>query len=127
MEIALGRLFEARGSLAKLLDAELPIKEAYNISKILKSAQVELDFFENERKKLIKKHGDKPDENGDIKVKEENISKFTEEFQKVLDMNVNISGDKVDLNLVNEKIKLTPKDIILLEPILENMVEQKDE
>ena len=69
MKITLGRLFDSKDALTKLAEAELPVNEAYNVSRILKSAQQELTFLDQERQKLVKKYSDEPDKDGNIKVK----------------------------------------------------------
>lgn len=120
MKITLGRLFDSKDALTKLAEAELPVNEAYNVSRILKSAQQELTFLDQERQKLVKKYSDEPDKDGNIKVKDENFQQFMEEFVKVLELQVEIAGDPIDISKVGDEVKLTAKDMIVLEPLLKN-------
>lgn len=89
----------AQRPLEKLSKINLPIKVAYQISKVLKKAGEEVKFYEIERFNLIKKHGRLTDKATDsYQVRPEKNKAFQEELKKLEEIEVN--------TLVEKKIKL---------------------
>lgn len=68
-------------------------KLGYGISKTRKNILQELEPFEEQRKILIKKYGEKNEETGEIKIdtSSENFQKFLEELKPLLEIELEIS------------------------------------
>lgn len=68
-------------------------KLGYGISKTRKNILQELEPFEEQRKILIKKYGEKNEETGEIKIdtNSENFQKFLEELKPLLEIELEIS------------------------------------
>ena len=110
----------SQSALKNLLEAKLPVKTAYWISKMVNSLQPELKAYETARLKLIKELGepvkDTPIVNGepqDWQVKQENLPKFIEEITKLGDEEIPDQKTYILEDLVD--ITLTPQDLIQLE------------
>ena len=67
-------------------------KLGYGISKTKKSIIQEIEPFEEQRKMLIEKYGEKNEEIGNIQIKQdsENFQKFIEELKPLLDIELEI-------------------------------------
>lgn len=107
-------LLRAKPSLDKILNKEFPLKVSYKLSKLVHRINEELKFFEESRSKLLKKYadGEKPDENGNIKIPVENSEKFAEKFNELLSINIQINEDViVDINQLPDNIELSPIDM----------------
>lgn len=111
-------IINSQESLKKLLEIKLPIKISYKISKIVNLCQPELAIFEEQRNSLIKKLGvstNNPDNPNEIQVKNENLPEFQEDYNKLVDIDVDLGfGKGNDL----EKIKIDDLGDIVVEPNL---------
>jgi hypothetical protein len=120
VSIRMSELREITGSLSKVLSQDLPIKQAYRMSKMAKAINSELKEFNEMREKLIRKYGER-DEQGNISVKEK-ANEFNEEFQPLLEEEIELSLIPIDLNEI-QNVKLSPIDIANLEPFLDEKSE----
>ncbi len=96
MIVKLSQIINSQEELKKLLDFKLPVKTAYNIGKMINKIQPELKAFEEVRVKLIKELGEQKGEDGNWEIKKENLQKFTEEIEKVLNSEISLDFNEVD-------------------------------
>ena len=68
-------------------EKNIPFKLKYRLLRNRDILEKDVVFFENERNNLIKQLGE-ADENGNIKVKEENTEEFTKEVSDILKIEV---------------------------------------
>lgn len=114
MEITLKAIIQAVPALNKLADGDLPLPLAYKLSKTLKSLQEEIDFFNDERAKVIAKHG------GELR-RDRIVFRDAEgagELEKILDLTVNPDVEKI-VAPIFENIRLSAHDVTALEPFVE--------
>lgn len=119
MKIKLGDLVKSKEVLLKLTEKDLPIETSFKLSLIAEKVTPELNAFEQQRIKLVKKHGVK-DDKGNYTVLDENIDSFGKdiillyeqdvEFEKVTGINIEDLGNE---------IKMSAKDLILLNWLFE--------
>lgn len=110
--IKLSSIINSQASLAKLMETpKLPTQISYKLSRLVINFQPELKAYEEARMKLVKDLGepakDSPEVNGEAQnwqVKPENITKFTEEMTKLLEVDINL---KFSADKEFEKIKLS--------------------
>jgi len=107
----------AEEALRKLVMAELPIKTAFEVSSTIDSIEPHLKKFEEFRVNLVQKYGSKTDKG--FEVLGDNIEKFNEEIQLLLNAEVNIDIHPIHVNdiLGNDSIKMSVRDIKALESI----------
>jgi len=109
-------IVNSQESLKKLLEIKLPIKVSYKISKIINLCQPELAIFEEKRNELIRKLGvstDNPENPDEIRVKPENMPEFQKDYNKLGDIDIDLSfGAGKDL----EKIKVEDLGDTEIEP-----------
>jgi len=108
MKIKLLKLKNAEDVLNKLINIDLPIKTSYKLMKILEFVSNELKQTEALRIKLIKKYGE--EEGHNFVVKNENMTKFTEEYAPLMDQEVDFNFDPIDISEFGD-IKLNALDI----------------
>ena len=106
----------AESALRKLVNAELPIKIAFQISSVVDEIDVHLQKFEEFRINLVQKFGVKTD-NG-IEVKE-NIEEFNNEITNLLnaEVTVNIQSIDIDIFLNIDSVNLSVAEIKSLQQI----------
>lgn len=116
MKLKLGELVQAKDGLVQLSQKELPIKSAYKISRILKAASSELENYEEQRTKLIKKLG--KEEGGNISVPPEKKEEFIKELEGLLEVEVDINAEKIDVKEFGN-ISISPGVLVKLDPFFE--------
>lgn len=127
VSIKLSELRDISASLSKILSQDMPVKQAYRMSKLAKSANVEMKEMEEQRLILVRKYGEK-DEKGNLNVREK-MEEFVGEFNELLNEEIEISFIPIDLNDIKD-IKLSPMDIANLEIFLDeksvNLIEDEN-
>lgn len=118
MEIKLKELKQIEPSLGKLLNAELPIKASYRLSKIGKVVKRELEDLEEARLALFKKYGE-VQEDQSLMVPQAKMQEFIAEMDALLDDVVNLDTYPVKISLLGNSIQLTAMDLVNLDPFLE--------
>lgn len=131
MKFKVLQIFSAKDALIKLSQESLPIKASFRIAKFIDAIKPTLTVVDKQRNDLILKYGQEiEDENGQkiFSIRdEESIQKFSEEFNEVLEEEVEISDFKpVTLNDI-ENVKMTPLEVSVLEPFIEFDIEEDDE
>ena len=123
MIITLEKLFTMQQSLSRIMNIPLEAKLSYRLSKILKKIIAELNDLESERQKLVSKFGEK-DEKGNVKVKGENLTKFSDVWKSLLSEEVELDIPKVPFEMI-EKIQISSKELLDLEDLIESPKEEK--
>ncbi len=114
--------------LRKLSQADFKAKTAWQIARLLKSTEAEIQGFQEAREALVNKYGEK-NENGELVVDEkknykfmpENLEAFVAEFNDLVESEVEINANKLKIEqiLEAEKADFSPSDMVALEPFIE--------
>ena len=107
VEFELNELVIGKDSLVKLLQADLPVKKAYKLGKIVKKVEEELKHFEEQRQSLLKKYGE-PIENNQVKIND--VERWNEDFKELISEKVELEIVKFTLDEL-EKAKLSAVDL----------------
>ena len=120
----LKEIVSAVPALSKLASANLRLKTAYTLKQTADILQKEVDFFEQERKKILEKYG-KVQEDGSVLIPVEQRTKAEEEYSRLLSMEVQPEFSRLRISL-SEDAKLSVNDLSLLAPFAD-FVEDKEE
>lgn len=117
MKLKNSEIFVAREPLQKLLGEKFPVKTSYGIAKIANKLNDQFKVIEDVRQGLIKKYGE-TDEQGNIRVKPEdkNWNEFVEEFNELMNQEVEIVFEKVKLP---ETTEIDSQTVMVLMPFIE--------
>lgn len=110
MNVTLKEIVDAREALMNLSQQKLNIKTGYNLSKVIRFANKELECLTKVRQEVI----DRLAPQGTEVTPEVNQSIMTE-LTEVLDETVEIPVNKIDLSSI-PNLEMTARDIILLDP-----------
>lgn len=131
--VKISELLNSTESLQKLAETKLKAKLAWQVSKLLKSADKEIQEFNETRMNLVKKYGEKDeqgelitDEKGNCKILEGGINDFTSELNELVGSEVEISANKISINDL-ENIDFTPAEMANLEPFVDFKEEEEKE
>ena len=116
MNIQLKQVIGAISALGKLSATELPLKTAYNVKKSVDLLQKEVDFFNQERKKLMEKYGAE-NEDGSFTLREDTLADAQQSMDELLAMEV--APDIQVLSIpMDDGIRLSANDIEALTPFV---------
>ena len=110
-------------ALRKLAAEELPLRTAFSLRGIIKQAGEELAKYDEVRAEALKRLGDKNedgglavDENGSVKLSEENMKAFVEQLNGLLATDVPLAN--VKLADLGTKLNLSTNDLITLDSLI---------
>ncbi len=123
--VTIAQLLNSIDVLQKLAKMQLKAKLAWSVARLLKAADAEIQDFNNTRLDLIRKYGEKDeneqlitDENGNCKIKPDEISNFTNELTEVTASEIEINANKIHINDI-ENLDFTPADMAALETFID--------
>ena len=119
MELTNKQIVAAQEALGKMLNTNLPAKQAYHINKTLASIKDQIRFVDGQRMELIKKYGvETEDGNYEIPADaKENREKFFAEWKDLLELKENIDVRQLDLNDL-DRVELTANEMETVEFII---------
>ena len=120
----LKEIVSAVPALSKLASANLRLKTAYTLKQMADILQKEVDFFEQERRKILEKYG-KVQEDGSVLIPVEQRTKAEEEYTRLLSMEVKPEFSRLRIS-ISEDARLSVNDLSLLAPFAD-FVEDKEE
>ena len=120
IEITINDLINSGDIFRDLAQQPIKMRVAYNIARIIREIENEMKLFEETRRKLFDKYGEK-DENGEllinadgnITITPENISLYNNEIQDVLNTSITLNAEKLNIEDL-ENIELTPNQVYLI-------------
>lgn len=120
IEITINDLINSGDIFRNLAQQPIKMRVAYNIARIIREIENEMKLFEETRRKLFDKYGEK-DENGEllinadgnITITPENISLYNNEIQEVLNTSITLNAEKLNIEDL-ENIELTPNQVYLI-------------
>ena len=127
MTLTLKQLLEAQPALQRLGNEKLPVKVAYNVARLLKDLQVELDEFHRQRGVLVDRFGTKrvstdaerPVHGPEvIEVLTDKMADFRKEIDDLVSVVVTINREPLSLEGIPD---ITPADLIVLEPLFKGI------
>ncbi len=113
-------LADAYPALTKLAGQDMPLTLLYRFTKLLDALEPDIRFFIQQREKIFCQLG--TEENGQYIVFPENAEKFTEEIQKLEEIDSEIDFEKLNLPFrlrISDNVKLSFVDLKHLENIIE--------
>ena len=108
--VTLKHIVDSRDALMTLSQQKLPIKISYNVSKVIRKANAELETLTKVRQEVIDRLAPPGTE-----VNPEINQAIMAELTEALDVVVEIPVNKVDLSSV-PNLEMTARDVMLLEP-----------
>ena len=125
ISIKMADLVNSATILQKLSGMSLKARLAWQIARLLKAADVEIQSFNETRMNMIKKYGEKDengelitDEKGNCKIPPEISSQFTSELEDLLKTEVEINANYISFEDI-ENLDFTPVEMNQLEPFID--------
>ena len=124
MKITIYQLISTLNIEKELLTQKLPIRTAYNLSKIFARAREELKFYQEKFKEIVIQYGEK-DENGNliflenenISIPKDKIEECQKEITDLQNLELEIPDYSISLDSL-EAIKISLDEISILLPFI---------
>ena len=123
--VKINDLLNSVETLQKLSQKDFKAKLAWQIARLLKSAEAEIQAFNDTRMNLIRKYGEKDengelvtDERGNCKIVEAQVNDFSTELNDLVNSEVEINANKINIDLL-EDLDFTPNEMAMLEPFVD--------
>jgi hypothetical protein len=123
MKITLRDVTPMFDSLNVLMNLPLPAKDSYRLSLAAKTIQEKLVAYEQVRRGLVTKYGEKVDNEDVIRVKPENAAAFQKEMEGLLNEEIEVNFKPISIALLGEN-KISARDMANLSPFLCDTEEQ---
>ncbi|MCR4330051.1 MAG: hypothetical protein NUV65_05925 [Candidatus Roizmanbacteria bacterium] len=115
MKLKLSELKNAEPALGKLLNCDgLNVKMAYHLGRSVTKINSELTQLEATRVRLVNKYGKKA-KDGTTTVQKDNMVKFTQDMERLLQMEIELDIKAIGLSELPDKVGLSPIDLSALQ------------
>ena len=125
IKIKIADLVNSTEALQKLAGTDLKARLAWQVARLLKAAEVEIQSFNETRMNLIKKYGVKnedgelnTDEKGNCQIIPESVEAFSKELGELIETEVEINANKI-LIADLDNVEFTPSEMSVLEPFVD--------
>lgn len=125
MKIKIGAALQIKGICSDIVDEKMTIKTAYKFMKLIKAIEEEEAFFNDKMKEIILEYGKKDSEgkpvfleNGNVEVIEGKEAECNRKLFELEELEIELPDNKFSLDEL-EGLKLSPRDIYSLDPIIE--------
>lgn len=117
IELKLGEIRNMKEPLQRLLDKEIPVRVAWNLTKLVKVFDKELSELEEQRVDTIKRIG-VVDDSGNMSVPDDKMEEFVQTFNESLNSDFVIEDfEPIPVDLLGD-ITISAKDMIFLEKLI---------
>ena len=123
--VKIADLLNSTEVLQKLSKTQLKAKTAWQVSRVLKLAEEEIQTFNDTRMEVLKKYAEKDengelitDENNNCKIIQSEITKFNNELTELLENEIELNVNKINIEDLND-IDFTPAEINALESFID--------
>ena len=123
--VKISDLLNSTEVLQKLAGTELKAKTAWQVGRILKAADTEIQSFNEARVSLIQQFGEKDengqlitDDRGNCKIPNEVITDFSDQLNELVNTDIEINAHKLKIDDIGDK-NFTPAEMTQLEAFIE--------
>lgn len=122
IKVKLGLIYQQNEAFNTILRSKLPAKLAYQMAKMTKQIAEECQIVEKHRQDLIEKYGEDFKVEGQAemakKVKDEHVQTFMNEFNEMLQNEVELYGDRIKIDQLIA-VEMTPEQLISIDWLIE--------
>ena len=126
ISISVNEMINIYGTLNELMSKNFSGKNAFNIARLARELNKEIETFDHARKLVVDKYtlrdsAGNPvvDEQGNIKVIPDKVEECNQDFSTLLNSQLEINAPKLDESILTEIGDITPAQAMALEPIID--------
>ena len=125
IKLTIGDLVNSTEALQKLADKQLKAKLAWQVARLLKMIDAELQSFNDTRMNLVKKYGEKDetgslitDDKGNCKILPDLVNEFSKELKELVDTEIELNSNKLKIEDL-ENLDFSPAEMNTLEAFID--------
>ena len=125
IKVSLSDVVNSSETFGKLMQQPFKGSLAFKIARLARELDKEMQTFNDERVKIGRKYGKKDDKgelvvnkDGNIEFEEDKIDELNNEFNSLLETEIEINADKLPMNSIDE-FELTPREVLGIEKFFE--------
>jgi len=126
IKIKLNDVVNATETFNKIMQQSFKGSLAFKIARLARELDKEMQTFNTERQKIIQKYGEKDengeliiDENNNVKFNKTNLAEINQEFNSLLDTDLEINADKLPMDSI-DNFEITPQEMLQIEVFFED-------
>ena len=126
ISITVNEMINIYGTLNELMSKNFSGKNAFNIARLARELNKELETFDQARKLVVDKYTLRDsdgnpvvDEQGNIKVIPDKVEECNQDFSTLLNSQLELNAPKLDESILTEIGDITPAQAMALEPIID--------
>ena len=126
ISITVNEMINIYSTLNELMSKNFSGKNAFNIARLARELNKELETFDQARKQVVDKYTLRDsdgnpvvDEQGNIKVIPDKVEECNQDFSTLLNSQLEINAPKLDESILTEIGDITPAQAMALEPIID--------
>ena len=126
MRVKLEKIYNSLDVFRKLMSQDLPLPMSLKFTKLFEGLNTHFNVLEAKRLELVKKFGEEQD-TGETIVTDENKKTFLEEFQTVLDEEIDVNWNLVEVENMGSKVTLTVPELNKISFLFSDFVKTETE
>ena len=126
MRVKLEKIYNSLDVFRKLMSQALPLPMSLKFTKLFEGLNTHFNVLEAKRLELVKKFGEEQD-TGETIVTDENKKTFLEEFQTVLDEEIDVNWNLVEVENMGSKVTLTVPELNKISFLFSDFVKTETE
>lgn len=126
ISITVNEMINIYGTLNELMSKNFSGKNAFNIARLARELNKELETFDQARKQVVDRYTLRDsdgnpvvDEQGNIKVIPDKVEECNQDFSTLLNSQLELNAPKLDESILTEIGDITPAQAMALEPIID--------
>lgn len=123
--VKLNDVINATDTFSKIIQQPFKGSLAFKIARLVRELEKEMQTFNTERQKLLTRYCVKDEnnelitaENGTVQIIPDKVDAFNEEFDSLLNTELEINADKLPINAIDD-FELTPQEMLNIEVFFE--------
>ena len=125
IKVSLNDILNANETFSQIMSQSFKGSLAFKIARLARELNKEVETFNTERQKLVNEYCEKDEngnfitvDNGNIKIMDDKIEDFTNDFSSLLSTEVEINAEKLPIDKIDD-FNITPQQVLSLEKFFE--------
>jgi len=118
MKIKVNKLLKMKPVIEKIIKLDIPVMAAWDLMKIVKDLDTELEIYSKARKKLFNKYGEVDEKTKNQKIKEDKVEDFKKDIEELLNKEIEIKTKKIKISSLGN-LKLSTADLLTIDILIE--------
>lgn len=98
IKVTYNDILRASSSMKKLIERELPVRQAIALSRLIKKVNAEIEIFDGEQRKIVNKYAIVNQETGESRIPEAKQKDYNDAMTDLLGLSVEIDSEKIEID-----------------------------